>query len=255
MLNLCAELCLSHQCLYTASDEQLLADGYKANTATAQLSSPNHATPTTTPTPASACASTAASSATLPRERKDGSVVVLGTDDLIIETQPHLLIPVMLGHIKSRITPPLHPLTLQLFDTIERYEKLAKSADSAFKSPIWEGKKGKSLRLKEWGEYAVKKQSKGGGVKTKKRKADACMDSETEGTGKKTALELLEHLYEAARLVVASQQGALELGMMYLNMTGVLKEGERVGGALGALVQQWTQVRSKLRRAQDLQEV
>lgn len=40
VIALCRELCLSGKCIYSASNEQLLADGYRANAATAQLSFP-----------------------------------------------------------------------------------------------------------------------------------------------------------------------------------------------------------------------
>ena len=66
---------------------------------------------------------------------------------------------------------------------------------------------------------------------------------------------MLEHLYEAAALIVNSQQGNLELGMMYLGMMGVLEEGRCVGGPLGSLDAMWDKERYTMKRAEHLKEV
>lgn len=175
--------------------------------------------------------------------------------------------------------PPLHPLTLQLFDTIAEFEKRAKANNPGFRSPIWEGaqkqnpsKSGKPLRLKEWGKYSAKQQSskqhnssankKSGkgprqdrrATQTTQMQLNACgayMSPNDANTGSKPSdLELLEHLYEAARLVVASNQAGLELSMMYLEMAGVLR-----GGGMGDLAHAWDDVKGSFTRAAKLKEV
>lgn len=172
MIKLCTELCLSSQCIYTSSNEQLLADGCQANSATAQLSVPSGTAPHPS-TPPSTSSKSLNSTAT-PDETGTAVSGVYSTNDLRIEAQPHVMLQVMLGHVKIRRTPPLHPLTLQLFDTIEEYEKLARETDFSFESPIWRdqncapGKKRTPCKQKEWGDYAVKQQSKGGSAARKR---------------------------------------------------------------------------------------
>lgn len=255
MLKLCEELCLSHKCLYTASDEQLLADGYRANTAVAELAVPQTSSSAraTAGTPSRGCDTTDG------RDENSVTLGTRGTGSLLIETPPHNPIPVMLGHIKQRSTPPLHSLTLLLFDAIAEYELLAKAVDGDFRSPIWEGRsckngESKPMRLKEWGEYAVKQQCKvaAPGRTSKRQKTvgsnawDAYVD---------TGLGVLEHLYEAGRLLIASKQEGLELSMLYLDMVGVSKRGEGRSGALRKLAEQWGQACGSFTRAQHLQEV
>lgn len=52
-----------------------------------------------------------------------------------------------------------------------------------------------------------------------------------------------------------SMQANLELGMIYLEMMGVLKEGKRVGGPLGGLTDMWETCKHEMYRAEHLQQV
>lgn len=165
--------------------------------------------------------------------------------------------------IEERKCPPLHKLTLLLFDSIKEYESIVSNSHQGFLSPIVASK-----ALRDWGAYAFKQQSPC-------ERADAhacrpCIDGSmlycnhctSTRPGKVlarekewTALQMLEHLYEAAALMVNSHQSNLELGMMYLDMMGVLKEARRVGGTLGQLAEHWVTERRTMTRAEHLKQV
>lgn len=216
---LCRELCLTGRCIYSASNEQLLKDGYRANHAVAQLCTPH----------------------------------TLFTHDFEMNLRSDKLLDDFLLHIKHRKVPPLHPLSLQLFDTIEQFESTASSTRVEFKSPIKEGKP-----AREWGTEVVKHQTA-----SERGKVNACGPCVHIGDrggplapgAHMTDLQVLEHLYEAAALIVNSKQSNLELAMMYLRMMGVLEEGRRCGGLLGILAEMWESVRDAMKRADHLKEV
>lgn len=136
----------------------------------------------------------------------------------------------MVGLFKRRAAPPLHTLIIALVDTIRELEVEAKRQDAAFRSPIFEQS---GRRLAEWGEYAFKAVDR--------------------SPARHVLLEL-EHLYEAARLVVASKQEGLELAFMYLEMAGVLSGG-RESDTVRALGRSWSQLRGDFGRAARLKQV
>jgi hypothetical protein len=218
---LCAELCLSGKCLFTATPTQLVSDGYLATAATAKLSSP-----TGNQSSAEGDTNTA------------GRDPIFDTSALLIPGKPHELLSDMKDLLLKRSVPPLHPLTLKLFDTITAAEESIKCLDPTFVSPIWQASK---QRLALWGEYAHKRQlSKG---------RDAAAHVRTHAL-----LQVLEHLYEAARLVVASRQAGLELAMVYLKMMNVIGAGPSVGVAV-PLTAAWDGCRKQFKRCAHLKEV
>lgn len=172
---LCADLRMSGDCLFTATTEELITDGYHGNTAS-QVD-----------------------------VRSDLSLSEDGRQSLEIPGRPHEALADLLRHVTERL-PPIHDLSVYLMDVIHQLEvKIKQEWDSSFVSPIGVG--GKRGRVAAWGEYANQK------YKSHLRKHQNAS----------RAYYLLEHLYEAARLVANSRQGALELAMRYLEMYGILK--------------------------------
>ena len=219
--DLCTELGMTGQCIFSESATQLRADGHTASQSAPQVSLTGTEVDET-------CTDT--------------------SHDLEYDSLPHKLLPDFKQHVQQRSMPPLHSLTLALTDTIAAAEAAAKRADSAFASPIWEQRK---TQLKAWGLYAFK--------------AAKAFSKITDG------LRLLEELYEATRLVVASRQGGLEIAMLYLEMAGLLggdKAAEwssvlrqlpgdwrQAADRLQALQQLWLSSRADMRRASHLKEV
>ena len=99
---LCRELCLSGRCIYSASNDQLLADGYRANTAVAERT------------------------------------VDLSTQSFRIQLRSDMLLDGFMLRVKIGKCPPLHPLTMLLFSTIKHYEATAAVLCPGFTSPIKE---------------------------------------------------------------------------------------------------------------------
>lgn len=169
--DLCAELGMSGECIFSETPEQLRADGYHGNAAVPEV--------------------------TLSYTHDNGTCAETG-EALEYPSLPHKLLPDFKRLVTTRSMPPLHAMTLALMDTITAAEAAAKQADASFESPVWDREKS----MKDWGLCALK----AGG------RASAVV----------RGYELLADLYEAARLVAASRQGALELAMMYLDMSAVL---------------------------------
>ena len=183
----------------------------------------------------------------LSRTMDDGVVADVG-QAFEYPCKPHQIMSKFKELIEKRSTPPLHAVTLALIDAVAAAEGAAKRADALFKSPIWEQKKS---QLKDWGLYAYK--------------------SGSSSSKLAHGYRLLEDLYEATRLVAVSQQGGLELAMMYLEMVGVLGPSKGTEWAqslqgmqgdwgptvkqLHALQQLWDSCRADLNRAAHLKEV
>jgi hypothetical protein len=113
---LCRELCLSGKCVYTASNETLLADGYKANTAQPQL--------------------------IYPAEK-----VRIAMPNFKMQLQCQKLADDFMLHVKRR-SAELHPLTMKLFDIIKQLEEFSSSLWPGFKTPM-----STAVPLREWGAY------------------------------------------------------------------------------------------------------
>ena len=155
-------------CFFTATDEQLRRDGYFANAALAQR-----------PSAADAAG--------------------FDASHLMIPAAPHELKAEMLRLLRGREQPPLHDLTLSLFDGIRGLEADVQKWLPAYQSPVWTLL---DLRLARWPKHAA----------TWQDHADAAAPKV------QALLRRLEHYYEAARLVVATRQTAIEEAMMYLSL-------------------------------------
>ena len=108
-------------------------------------------------------------------------------------------------HVREEI-PPIHPLSIALVSALAATEAAIRVSDAEFVSPICVEK------LAEWGVYAQ-------ACRTKLAKCKSNMPLIQ-------LYSLLEHLYEAARIVISSSQLSLELGFHYLQMFGILpKDG------------------------------
>jgi hypothetical protein len=236
--DLCEELQIADDCLFSVTLEQLQKDGHLACAAEAQVSRPCVATTKASSKGGDEASVSNALGRISPTTKGDTLLdpVALEMDvrNLEIPGKPHTMLPDFLEHVRQR-SEPLHPLTLQLMDTIQAVEVRAAAADSTFQSPIWQGKR---TRLADWGEYAVKQQQ-----------STKC------GAMARVEYEVLEHLYEAARLVVASRQMALELGIRYLEMVGLL--GGTAAGPIAQLRAAWLELRDApvLHRCQHLKQV
>lgn len=122
-------------------------------------------------------------------------------ESLTLPVQAHDRLPGFLMLWKRR-DPRLHPLTLALMDAVVDVEKVAAEAEPTFTSPMsWKEK------VVEWGEYAHEK----------------ALDPRCSPSSQ-AVFVLLEHLYEAVRIIINSQQESLELAMMYLKMVNVIGE-------------------------------
>lgn len=120
---------------------------------------------------------------------------------LVLPVQPHAQLSEFLALWRSG-DGRLHSLTLALLNAIVDVEKMAAKADPSFTSPMaWKDK------IVDWGDYAHEK----------------ALDPRGSASSQ-AVFVLLEHLYEALRIIVNSQQGSLELAMMYLRMVNVIGE-------------------------------
>ena len=121
---------------------------------------------------------------------------------LEIPRMVHQALADFLDHVREN-KAPIHPLSISLMEAIASLEVSIKTRDGNFESPV--GQKGAKGRLAEWGVYAH--------AQRKKAKSGSALDA---------WYELLEHLYEAARIIINSRQLSLELAFQYLLMVGVL---------------------------------
>jgi hypothetical protein len=198
---LCRELCLSGKCVYTASNETLLADGYRANTAEPQLTYPVES-------------------------------VTIAMPKFKMQLLSHKLADDFMLHVKRR-SPDLHPLTVKLFDIIKQLEEVAVSLLPGFKTPM-----STAVPLREWGAYPDDLKKK------------YYIQAEYS-----PLLQHLEHLYEAAAIIVSSQQSNLELSMLYLEMVGMMSLGRREEGLMSELADAWKDEWAKMYRAEHLKQV
>lgn len=128
-----------------------------------------------------------------------------GVFDLEIPGKAHSALDDFLHFVRSG-GPRIHPLSVRLMEAITSIEGVVKEKDAHFVTPI--GKKGKQGKVSAWGEYAHKH-----------RKLASSL-------ALKGLYETLEHLYEAARLLVNSRQLSLELAFNYLCMVGLLSDDD-----------------------------
>ena len=179
------------------------------------------------------------------------SVLAEGAAALRYEAKPHELLTKFQRLVKARCTghAALHCLTLALTDTIAAAEAAMCVTDASFVSPVWGQAK---AQMKAWGTYANAARQRSHGDMA-------------------AGYTLLEHLYEAARIVAASRQGDLELAMLYLEMRQILGKGGTVPDIAGLgdsaghwsaavqslreLQQLWIASRSDLRRCAHLKQV
>ncbi|KAJ1565172.1 Interferon-induced helicase C domain-containing protein 1, partial [Nowakowskiella sp. JEL0078] len=120
--DLCNELGISgSDCIFSASTEELLADGYSG-------------------------ASHNSSTSTLNLSKIDNNI------NLEIPGKPHTSLDDFLKCVKQRRSP-IHPLSLELMDVVRKTEIEIKTIDKEFSSPI--GAHGKYGRVSEWGKYAT----------------------------------------------------------------------------------------------------
>jgi hypothetical protein len=212
---LCAELCLSGKCLFTATPTQLYSDGYLATAATAKL-----------------CLSIgnqgSAGDTSIARRNS-----MFDTSALLLPGKPHNLLSEMKELLLKRSVPPLHVLTLRLFDAITAAERSIKRLDPTFASPIWQATE---QRLAGWGEYVQKR----------------LLSKGSKAAPVQALLQVLGHLYEAARVVVASRQAGLELAMMYLQMMHVMPT---IHCTTVSLTATWERCRNQFKRCAHLKEV
>lgn len=198
---LCAELNVSGDCIFTSSTEELQRDGYHGSISktTKLFNSEIEIDLLANPDDP---------------DSKDDSMIscndALSEETLEIPGRVHEGLSNFLTHVKNK-TPPIHPLSLCLMDTIASIEHKVKQLDNSFQSPI--GAKGKHSRVSSWGEYVYNK------IKSLQKHNN------------KFSFEiirfykLLEHLYEAVRLIINSRQVSLELAFHYLVMSGLMSDG------------------------------
>jgi hypothetical protein len=199
---LCRELCLSGKCLYTASNEQLLADGYRANIAMPELSCPSQS-------------------------------IYIAMPSFKMKLRSDKLVDDFMLRIEER-SSDVHHLSFKLFDIIKYYEQHAVWFWPGFKSPIFSG-----IPLKDWGarHTGFMRQAGHGQVE------------------RLSVLKVLEHLYEAAAIIVKSQQSDLELSMIYLEMVQIMSDSGPNRGPLGELADAWRAARPTMTRAKHLKQV
>lgn len=197
ILELCAELNISGTCIFSATEADLLIDGYMA---------------------------TISSSVTLTSALDLCAGLHNGLE---IPGQPHAVMSDFMHAYKAK---KLHPLSMEIFDSIYTLErKIVNQFDGNFVSPI--GATGKQGKASEWSGYA----------NTQKRKFLGA---------NQRLYEVLEHLYEALRLLINSRQTALELALYYLEMADVLSHP-----VLSNLFRHWTLSKDLFLRVAHLKEV
>lgn len=195
IVELCGELNISGDCIFSASQEELITDGYFASIkSTVQLTS----------------------------DLDLGAIL----DGLEIPGKPHEVMSDFMRCYKART---LHPLSLETFDLVYVVERLIHKFDGSFVTPI--GASGKRGKSGEWGSYANSQGRKFSGMNAR-------------------LYNVLEHLYEAVRLIINSRQAALELAMCYLEMTGVLSHP-----VLSSLCAHWNSSRDQFCRVAHLKEI
>ena len=155
---------------------------------------------------------------------------MLSDAQLEIPGRPHESLPDFLRFAQAKKSPPLHQLTLQLMDTIKTLEAYIKShIDPSFLSPI--GSTGKRGKVGEWGKYANSQMKRFERSNVEKNHHSGEQHSPLRiGGNKPLYYNLLEHLYEATRLLVNSRQTALELAMHYLEMSDVFSTAGVIDG-------------------------
>ena len=149
--------------------------------------------------------------ASIPAELETGGEELLNDDDddvkqsksLEIPGKAHSTLKDFLEHVEHG-TPPIHRLSLELMSTIRKIESEIMASDHSFESPI--GMKGKRGNVGAWGAYANSKKGS------------------TDSLALKQSFHVLEHLYEAVRVVINSRQCNLELAMQYLIFTGLISK-------------------------------
>jgi ERCC4-related helicase len=195
IVELCTELNLPGASIFSASQDELIADGYHAS---------------------------AVATITLASDLDLGKIA----NGLEIQGKPHEGMKDFMTLYTSR---SLHPLTLDLIDSVYKVESLVQTFDNQFSSPI--GASGKHGKSANWGFYA--------NSRSKHFTGDNCK-----------LYYVLEHLYEAMRLLINSRQSALELALCYLELTDLYKHP-----VLSLLATNWASSRDQLLRVAHLKEV
>jgi len=111
----------------------------------------------------------------------------------------HDLVGGFLDHIDDG-QYPIHPLSMILMKTIRELEAAVKLFDPSFRTPIDRHLK---VPMSAWVKGSI----------YKKRIYDVC---------EATVCIKLEHMYEAVKIIVVSKQLSLELAMYYLNMNSIV---------------------------------
>lgn len=130
--------------------------------------------------------------------------ITLESDDeacagLEIPTQTSEMLQTFLYYVDNRYEP-IHPLSLALMAVLRDMEQKGREYDPEFIEPrVFKDKIG------DWGDYVHERAL-----------------SPTATDIQRAIYTVLEHLYEAVRIIVNSKQLALELAMRYLEMTNIL---------------------------------
>lgn len=130
ILELCSELNISGDCIFSASQEELIADGYHAS----------------------------ATSSVMLTSDLDLSGSTAGMDGLEIPGKPHAVMSDFMRCYKAR---SLHALSLEVVDSVHVVEALVFHLDAHFVTPI--GAAGKRGKSGEWSFYAHERKTSCGG--------------------------------------------------------------------------------------------
>ena len=212
---LCLALSLSGNCIFTVSTEELLADGYQANLKSPTIAQlPNDLTMSSYSNEISVLQSNGSNDTNENGVIKQNveeicDVNLLNTNkvtdfltSLEIPCKPNSVLQDFLHHIENNLFP-IHPLSIEIMKIIRLIESKIVFLDNTFKTPI--GSHGKHGKMKSWGDYAHK------------RTLNLLFPKEL-----RTYYELIEHFYEALRLLINSRQLSLELAMNYLIMNQII---------------------------------
>lgn len=199
ILELCSELNISGDCIFSASQEELIVDGYHAS----------------------------ATSSVMLTSDLDLIGSTAGMDGLEIPGKPHAVMSDFMRCYEAR---SLHALSLEVVDSVRSVERHVVRLDARFVTPI--GAAGKRGKSGEWSFYANERKT-------------TCTGRELQ-----QLYHVLEHLYEAMRLLINSRQTALELAMTYLEMNDVLHVP-----ALSSLNKNWRSCKDNFCRIAHLKEV
>ncbi|MEW5304838.1 MAG: hypothetical protein WDW36_007421 [Sanguina aurantia] len=176
----------------TATREELSAGGYHAAQITAQVVSPYNIPNT-------------------------------GADPLLLPGHPNEAIQGFLSAIK-RSSSQLHPLSPLLHTAVRAFEAAVATADPTYESPIEQ-----AIPAGEWGTHTHRIADE---AKARHRQPGTVSSLEGRKLAVRAAhLMTLYHLHTALGWTVNSQQAALELGMRYLEMSGVLTPAPTAGTA------------------------